>query len=195
MDRPCRVTRVDGPRCRDITALATTCNLLVGPSRLAPDHRARAGRRSLPLEVAGAHGPLEHRFRDHHDRAGAAGVGDHPGRPRRAGQPSTTSDPATADPVTTSSAPGAAEGAIVDLGYLQPPQNASATYPASSSGTLVVTAIWSTSTTLSLVLTCAGTTTTSTGRGSVVVTWPAPAGNCAATFANPKTRATLWPIP
>ena len=104
------------------------------------------------------------------------GAGDHPQYRRLARCGLKTSEPAPPREVTTSSVIAARPDTLVDLGYLEPPQNASATYPAASSGSLVVTATWSTSTTLSLALSCQGTTITDTGQNSVVVSVPAPAG-------------------
>jgi hypothetical protein len=110
-----------------------------------------------------------------------------PTRSEAGGTGSGSGSGSAADPVSGTPPDGSAGDA--QQGYLQPPDNTSAIYPATAGGSLRVSARWSGSTTLTLSVDCPDAARSASGTSSVTVTLPQAEGDCQATLSEPSTES------
>jgi hypothetical protein len=117
-----------------------------------------------------------------------------------ASQASTTALPTGAGTTTTTvtsttvgsgvgSSPAQPDDRTSEQGYLEPPDDTSAVYPFTADGPTQVSATWSTTTTLSLSITCPSGTQTEEGSSTVTVTSPDAQGSCQATLSEPDNQS------
>jgi hypothetical protein len=97
----------------------------------------------------------------------------------------TTSTTAPASPTSTTTTTQASSGEAVYPGYLQPPSDTSTTYRFNGEGTTEVSVTWSSSTYLSLNVTCSGFNQTTGGSSVISMSIPDAQGTCQAVLSEP----------